>query len=112
MRLQSLRSNPWITLLVLCFGLFMNLLDTTIVYVATPSMLADLHASLDAVLWVFNGYLLAFEVLLIPAARLGDLFGPNRLTLICLAVSTPAPAACGLSGHASHLIAPHVVLAV
>ena len=50
MRLQILRSNPWITLLVLCLGLFMNLLDTTIVYVATPSMLTDLHASLDAVL--------------------------------------------------------------
>jgi hypothetical protein len=31
MRLQALRSNPWVTLLVLCFGLFMNLLDTTIV---------------------------------------------------------------------------------
>ena len=112
MRLQSLRSNPWVTLLVLCFGLFMNLLDTTIVYVATPSMLADLHASLDAVLWVFNGYLLAFAVLLIPAGRLGDLFGPKRLSLIGLAVFTTASAACGLSGDASQLIAARVVQGV
>ena len=112
MRLQSLRSNSWVTLLVLCFGLFMNLLDTTIVYVATPSMLADLHASLDAVLWVFNGYLLAFAVLLIPAGRLGDLFGPKRLSLIGLAVFTAASAACGLSGDASQLIAARVVQGV
>jgi EmrB/QacA subfamily drug resistance transporter len=112
MRLQALRSNPWITLLVLCFGLFMNLLDTTIVYVATPSMLTDLHASLDAVLWVFNGYLLAFAVLLIPAGRLGDLFGPKRLSLIGLALFTAASAACGLSGDASQLIAARVAQGV
>jgi EmrB/QacA subfamily drug resistance transporter len=109
MRLQTLRSNPWVTLLVLCLGLFMILLDTTIVYVATPSMLTDLHASLDAVLWVFNGYLLAFAVLLIPAGRLGDLFGPKRLSLIGLALFTAASAACGLSSDASQLIAARVV---
>jgi EmrB/QacA subfamily drug resistance transporter len=97
---------------VLCFGLFMNLLDTTIVYVATPSMLTDLHASLDAVLWVFNGYLLAFAVLLIPAGRLGDLFGPKRLSLIGLALFTAASAACGLSGDASQLIAARVAQGV
>ncbi len=112
MRLQTLRSNPWITLLVLCLGLFMNLLDTTIVYVATPSMLTDLHASLDAVLWVFNGFLLAFAVLLIPAGRLGDLFGPKRLSLIGLALFTAASAACGLSGDASQLIAARVAQGV
>jgi EmrB/QacA subfamily drug resistance transporter len=112
MRLQALRSNAWVTLLVLCFGLFMNLLDTTIVYVATPSMLTDLHASLDAVLWVFNGYLLAFAVLLIPAGRLGDLFGPKRLSLIGLALFTAASAACGLSGDATQLIAARVAQGV
>lgn len=112
MRLQLLRSNPWVTLLVLCLGLFMNLLDTTIVYVATPSMLTDLHASLDAVLWVFNGYLLAFAVLLIPAGRLGDLFGPKRLSLIGLALFTAASAACGLSSDPSQLIAARVIQGV
>jgi EmrB/QacA subfamily drug resistance transporter len=111
-RLQSLRSNPWVTLLVLCLGLFMNLLDTTIVYVATPSMLTDLHASFDAVLWVFNGYLLSFSILLIPAGRLGDLFGPKRLTLVGLALFTAASAACGLSTDASQLIAARVVQGV
>lgn len=112
MRMSVLRSNPWVTLAVLCLGLFMNLLDTTIVYVATPSMLTDLHASLDAVLWVFNGFVLAFAVLLIPAGRLGDLFGPKRLSLIGLATFTAASAACGLSSDASQLIAARVVQGV
>ena len=112
MRLQTLRSNPWVTLLVLCLGLFMNLLDTTIVYVATPSMLTDLRAPLDAVLWVFNGFLLAFAVLLIPAGRLGDFFGPKRLSLIGLALFTVASAVCGLSTDASQLIAARVAQGV
>ncbi len=112
MMLRELRSNAWVTLLVLCLGLFMNLLDTTIVYVATPSMITDLHASLDAVLWVFNGYLLAFAVLLIPGGRLGDLFGPKRLSLIGLALFTAASAACGLSTDASQLITARVVQGV
>lgn len=109
MRTESLRSNSWVTLVVLCLGLFMNLLDTTIVYVATPSMLTSLHASLDQVLWVFNGYLLAFAVLLIPASRLGDLFGPKRLFVIGLALFTAASAACGLSTDASQLVAARIV---
>jgi EmrB/QacA subfamily drug resistance transporter len=112
MMLKALRSNPWITLLVLCLGLFMNLLDTTIVYVATPSMITDLHASLDAVLWVFNGYLLAFAVVLIPASRLGDLFGPKRLSVVGLALFTAASAACGLSTDTSQLITARVVQGV
>jgi EmrB/QacA subfamily drug resistance transporter len=75
-------------------------------------MLTDLHASLDAVLWVFNGYLLAFAVLLIPAGRLGDLFGPKRMSLIGLALFTAASAACGLSTDATQLIAARVVQGV
>ncbi|HEX6547917.1 MAG TPA: DHA2 family efflux MFS transporter permease subunit [Candidatus Dormibacteraeota bacterium] len=107
--ITRLRSNPWVTLLVLCLGLFMILLDTTIVYVATPSMLSALHASLDEVLWVFNGYLITYAVLLIPAGRLGDLFGPKRMFMAGLAVFTAASAVCGLSHDANQLIAARVI---
>jgi EmrB/QacA subfamily drug resistance transporter len=110
--LTRLRSNPWVTILVLCLGLFMILLDTTIVYVATPSMLTSLHASLDAVLWVLNGYLITYAVLLIPAGRLGDLFGPKRMFIAGLAVFAAASAACGLSHDANQLIAARVVQGV
>ena len=71
--------NPIPVLLVTVLGFFMIMLDTTIVYVATPSILSSLHASFDQVLWVFNGYLLTYAVLLITAGRLGDLFGPRQL---------------------------------
>jgi EmrB/QacA subfamily drug resistance transporter len=107
--IARLRANPWATVMVICLGFFMIMLDTTIVYVATPSMLAGLHASLDEVLWVFNGYLLAYAVLLITAGRLGDVFGPRNLFAVGLVVFTAASAACGLSHDATQLIAARVV---
>src|SRR2546430_11106413 len=72
-------SAPWLALAVLALGLFMTLLDLTIVNVAIPSMVDDLHASLDQILWVLNGYSLAYAVLLITSGRLGDIFGPRNM---------------------------------
>ena len=104
--------NPWPVLLVTVLGFFMIMLDTTIVYVATPSILSGLHASLDQVLWVFNGYLLMYAVLLITAGRLGDLFGPRQLFAAGLIVFTAASALCGLSQDANQLIAARVIQGV
>ena len=104
--------NPWPVLLVSVLGFFMIMLDTTIVYVATPSILSSLHASLDQVLWVFNGYLLMYAVLLITAGRLGDLFGPRQLFAAGLIVFTAASALCGLSQDANQLIAARVIQGV
>ena len=108
---QPLR-NPWPALLVICLGFFMIMLDTTIVYVATPSILTSLQTSFDSVLWVFNGYLLAYAVLLITAGRLGDLFGPRNLFAAGLVVFTAASVFCGLSQDATQLIAWRVVQGV
>jgi len=104
--------NPIPVLLVTVLGFFMIMLDTTIVYVATPSILSSLHASFDQVLWVFNGYLLTYAVLLITAGRLGDLFGPRQLFALGLIVFTSASALCGLSNDANQLIAARVVQGV
>src|SRR3981081_4597288 len=101
--------NPWPVLLVTVLGFFMIMLDTTIVYVATPSILSSLHASFDQVLWVFNGYLLTYAVLLITAGRLGDLFGPRQMFALGLIVFTTASALCGLSQDANQLIAARVI---
>src|SRR5215472_15007469 len=64
----------WVVLVVLCLGTFAILLDSTIVNVALPSIITDLHAPLDQALWVVNAYLLVFAALLILAGRLGDMF--------------------------------------
>lgn len=105
------RSTP-LMLLTICLGFFMIMLDTTIVYVATPSLLTGLHATFDQVLWVFNGYLLAYAVLLITAARLGDLWGPRALFATGLAIFTAASALCGLAQDSSQLIAARVLQGV
>lgn len=99
----------WGTLLVICLGFFMINLDATIVYIATPSIMRGLGVGLDQVLWVYNGYLLAYAVLLITAARLGDLFGPRRLFIVGLWIFTLASAASGFAADGSQLVAARVV---
>ncbi|MGE5285730.1 MAG: DHA2 family efflux MFS transporter permease subunit [Micromonosporaceae bacterium] len=101
--------RPWLALAVLCLGTFAVLLDTTIVNVALPSVIAGLHAPLDQAIWVVNAYLLVFAALLILAGRLGDLFGPRRLFTAGLALFAPASAACGAAQSPGELIAARAV---
>ena len=54
--MTNIRNHPMAALGVLVLGLFMTLLDLTIVNIAIPSILDGLHASLDQVLWVLNAY--------------------------------------------------------
>jgi EmrB/QacA subfamily drug resistance transporter len=105
----TLRHSPWLALITLCLGFFMILLDTTIVNIAIPNMIDKLGASLDEILWVINAYILIFAVLLIPAGRLGDLYGPKRLFIIGLIIFTLASAACGLAQTPGQLIAFRVI---
>lgn len=92
----------------LCIGFFMTLLDTTIVNVALPSMITDLNASLNDVIWVVSAYLLAFAVPLLLTGRLGDRYGPKRLYGIGLVLFLVASLACGLATSAEALIAARV----
>src|SRR5919201_5074341 len=100
----SARINPWPVMSVLVLGLFMTLLDLTIVNIAIPSILDGLHASLDQVLWVLNAYSLLYAVLLITSARLGDVFGPRNVFALGIAVFTAASAASGLAQDPTQLI--------
>jgi EmrB/QacA subfamily drug resistance transporter len=99
------RGNPWMVLLVVSLGFFMTLLDLTIVNIAIPDMLQQLHASLDDILWVINAYALVLAVLLITAGRLGDMFGQRTMFIAGIVVFTLASMACGLSPNAATLIA-------
>ena len=101
--------NPLPALLVVCSGFFLLLLDGTIVNVAIPTMLTSLGASLDQILWVINAYLLALAVLLITAARVGDIVGPRNVFAAGLVVFTVASLLCGLAQDANQLIAARVL---
>jgi EmrB/QacA subfamily drug resistance transporter len=98
------RVNPWLVYSVLCMGLFMTLLDLTIVNIAIPSLVDGIHATLDQVLWVLNAYSLVYAVLLITSGRLGDIFGPRNLFAVGIAIFTGASALSGLAQDPNQLI--------
>ena len=87
----------WLALIVLCLGVLMIVLDTTIVNVALPSIKVDLKFGDTQLAWVVNAYLLTYGGFLLLGGRLGDLYGHRRLFLIGIAGFTLASLACGLS---------------
>lgn len=90
-------------------GVFMIIVDSTIVAVANPSIMTSLHTDYGTVIWVTSAYFLACAVPLLVAGRLGDRFGPKTLYLSGLAVFTAASAWCGLSGSIGMLIVARTV---
>jgi EmrB/QacA subfamily drug resistance transporter len=104
------QSDPWPALWAMLVGFFVILVDSTIVSVANPSIMAALNiSSYDTIIWVTSSYLLGYAVPLLLAGRLGDRFGPKNLYLIGLAVFTAASLWCGLSRSVDMLITARVV---
>src|SRR3954464_11843344 len=91
------RDTRWLALYVLCAGMLMIVLDSTIVNVALPSIQQDLGFSQSGLAWVVNAYLIAFGGLLLLAGRLGDLLGGRRIFLVGLTIFTAASLACALA---------------
>lgn len=87
----------------------MILVDTTIVSVANPSIMAALDTTMVATLWATSAYLLAYAVPLLITGRLGDRFGPRRIYVIGLALFTLASFACGLAQSIEVLIIARVL---
>src|SRR4051794_28544082 len=92
-----MRNSRWLSLVVLCTGFLLIVVDMTIVNVALPSIQADLGFSQSGLAWVVNAYLIAFGGLLLLAGRVGDLLGRKRVFLVGLAIFTGASVLCGLS---------------
>ncbi|TMF91016.1 MAG: MFS transporter [Chloroflexi bacterium] len=97
-------SRPKVALAVLSLGLFMTLLDITIVNIAIPNLTESLGASLDQVLWVLNAYSLLYAVLLITSGRLGDVLGPRNVFAAGVALFTLASLGSGLAQTPGELI--------
>lgn len=100
--------DPWPALWALVLGFFMIMVDSTIVTVATPAIISDLHAEVNSVVWVTSAYLLAYAVPVLITGRLGDRFGQKRLYMIGLVVFTLSSLWCGLTGTVEGLIIARV----
>src|SRR5215471_619312 len=85
----------WWTLVAVCLGTFMLLLDITIVNVALPDIQAALGASFSGLQWVIDAYALSLASLLLTAGSLADMYGRRRLYLIGLVIFTGASLLCG-----------------
>ena len=99
----------WLALIVLCLGVLMIVLDTTIVNVALPSIKSDLGFSETSLAWVVNAYMLTFGGFLLLGGRLGDLYGHRRFFLIGITLFTLASLACGLATTQTFLVAARAI---
>jgi EmrB/QacA subfamily drug resistance transporter len=105
----STSRRAWLTLAVTGTALFMTALDNLVVGVALPSIRADLGGSIEALEWTVNAYTLAFAVLLLTGAALGDRFGRKRVFGIGVAVFTGASALAALAPSIEALIAARAI---
>src|SRR5436309_206278 len=107
-----MKNSRWLSLIVLCTGFLLIVVDMTIVNVALPSIQKDLGFSQSGLAWVVNAYLIAFGGLLLLAGRVGDLAGRKRVYLAGLVIFTAASVLCGLSFAQPMLIAARFVQGV
>ncbi|MGI8422265.1 MAG: MFS transporter [Gaiellaceae bacterium] len=111
-RLIASENRKWWTLAAVSFGLFMIMLDNTVVNVALPSIQRDLHMSTSQLEWIVAAYALTFAALMLTGGKLADLFGRRLLFMIGLGVFTGASLACGLAPSAGFLIGARIVQGV
>ncbi len=108
-RLFADENRKWWTLAAVSFGLFMIMLDNTVVNVALPSIQSDLHLKISQLEWVVTGYALTFGAFMLTGGKLADLFGRRLIFIVGLLVFTASSLACGLAGSSTVLIAARVV---
>jgi len=102
-------ARKWWTLAAVAFGLFMIMLDNTVVNVALPSIAADLNIGLSELEWIVTGYALTFASLMLTGGKLADLLGRRLIFIVGLAIFTLSSLVCGLAGSGELLIGARVV---
>jgi EmrB/QacA subfamily drug resistance transporter len=111
-RLFTEENRKWWTLVAVAVGLFMIMLDNTVVNVALPSIRRDLGISISELEWVVNAYALTFGVLLLSGGKLADMLGRRLIFIVGLVIFTGSSLFCGLAGSAGLLIGARVVQGV
>src|SRR5487761_1093460 len=111
-KLFAEENKKWWTLTAVAFGLFMIMLDNTVVNVALPSMQRSLHLKVSELEWVVAGYALTFGALMLTGGKLADLYGRRLIFVVGLIIFTLSSLGCGLAGSATVLIGARVVQSV
>src|SRR5688500_20224970 len=109
LKIFSEERRKWWTLAAVSFGLFMIMLDNTVVNVALPSIQRDLEADLAQLQWIVTGYALSFAALMLIGGKLADAYGRRLLFVVGILVFTLASLWCGLASSWDVLIAARVV---
>jgi EmrB/QacA subfamily drug resistance transporter len=102
-------NRKWWTLAGACAGLFLLMLDSTVVALALTSIRHDVGASAEGLQWVMNGYLLTIAVLVVTAGRLGDMWGRKRLFVAGMVLFALGSVLSGAAGDQQTLILGRVV---
>ncbi len=102
-------NRKWWTLAGACAGLFVLMLDSTVVALALPQIRHDVDASAEGLQWVMNGYLLTIAVLVVTAGRLGDMFGRKRVFVAGMALFAVGSIVSGAAGSQEALILGRVL---
>jgi len=97
-------TRSWWTLAGTCAGLFLLMLDSTVVALALPSIRHDVGATAAGLQWMMNGYLLVIAAFVVTAGRLGDQFGRKRLFLVGMALFALGSVVSGAAGDQLTLI--------
>ena len=105
--------NPWVVLATTSLAVFAVFLDTTILFVAYPSIRADFSSvSASSLSWVLNAYTIVFAALLIPAGRLADRIGRRRTFLAAVVLFTAASMLCGIAPTPALLVLARILQSV
>src|SRR5919199_3643230 len=102
-------TRKWWTLGAVAVGLFMIMLDNTVVNVALPTIRRELDTGLSELEWIVTGYALTFAALMLIGGKLADAFGRRLIFVLGIAVFTLSSLACGLADSGSVLIGARIV---
>ena len=102
-------TRKWFTLAAVAFGLFMIMLDNTVVNVALPSIQRDLGIGLSELEWIVTGYALTFAALMLIGGKVADAYGRRLIFVLGIAIFTLASLWCGLATSGDMLIAARIV---
>lgn len=101
--------NPWIIAVAVILPTFIEVLDTTVISVAVPTIAGNLSATVSQTTWIQTGYLISNAIVLPAAAWFSSVFGRKRFLITCIGIFTLASLACGAAPNLPLLIAASLV---